>query len=476
MERNVNNSASSTRSLRNLLVNFKMPNTYVIIFCMVIVASLMTWLIPAGEFARATDEVTKQTIVLEDSYHNVPQNPVGLIGIFTAIVTGFSESADIIFFIIFAYGFVHILIKNGTFNAMIGSIIKRFGSKTHLMLPVIMFFFSLLGSTMGLYEETYGMFPIFISLSLALGYDAIVGGAIVSLSVATGFAAATLNPFTIGVAQGLAGVEIMSGIGFRILCFVIFTSITIIYVYRYAVKIKKDPTKSLLYGTTDYKISNEENAVPTSDVTIRQKICMSIFLVTIITLIFGTLYYKWYIKEISVLFFIAMTVAGFAGGFTANEIAENFVEAAKSMMFGALMVGLSRGILVVLQQGRIIDTVVYGLSQIAAETSGTLSGIIMVFVQNILNFFIPSGSGQAAVSIPILAPLGDMVGISRQSVVLAFQFGDGFSNMFWPTSVCMICGLMKIPVGKWYKFITPLFGIFFVAQIVLMSVAILIGY
>lgn len=467
----------SNTKKKSLFENFKMPNTYVIIFCMIILAAVLTWFIPAGEFTRVVDEATGRTIVLEGSYHTVESNPVGVVGIFSAIVQGFTDTSNIIFFIIFAYGFVHMLIKNGTFDAMMGIVIRKFGNKTHLMLPVIMIIFALLGSTMGLSEETYGMFPIFISLALALGYDAIVGGAIVNLATLTGFAAATLNPFTIGVAQQLAEVKLMSGLGFRIICFFIFTTITITYVYRYAMKIKKDPTKSLLYGTDlGPNVNAKRDDIETKSFTTRHKLCALIFVLTIVSLVFGTLYFKWYIKEISVLFLTAMVIVGFVGGFNANEIAENFVEAAKSMMFGAMMVGISRAILVVLQEGMIIDTVVYGLSSLAMKTTGAMSGIIMVLVQNILNFFIPSGSGQAAVSIPILAPLGDIVGISRQSVVLAFQFGDGFSNMFWPTSVCMVCGLMKVPVNKWYKFVTPLFLIFMLAEIVLISVAVFIGY
>lgn len=475
-------SQSETRQRKFSLSNIKLPNSFVVIFIMIVIAAVMTWVIPAGQFDRmmVTDPATgaQRQVVVQGSFHAVEGARVGIVGVFNAVVEGFTAAADIIFFIVFAYGFVFVLMKNGTFDAMIGAVMRRFKDNTLLLFAAVMVLFGVLGSTMGLTEETYGMFPIFIGLATALGYDAIVGGAIVIIAVSTGFASATLNPFTIGVAQGIAGVELYSGIGFRVICWFIFMTIAMTYIFAYANKVKADPTKSLVYGI--------KLGIPTSGLTREQlmsaqmtgrhKMCIAVFLVTIGLLIWGTTTQGWYISEIATLFLIAMVVAGLVSGFSPDEIAEDFVAASKDMMFGALMVGMSRAILIVLENGLIIDTVVYGLSQVLNGTSGAISGILMVVVQNLLNFFIPSGSGQAAVSMPIMAPLADLVGLTRQQAVLAFQFGDGYSNMFWPTSVCMICGLMGVPVDKWYKFVAPLFGIMFAAQIVLMSVAVAIGY
>ncbi|MEG1862336.1 MAG: YfcC family protein [Oscillospiraceae bacterium] len=461
----------------NFLQNLKIPNSYVIIFIMIVIAALLTHIIPSGEFDRIENELGRQ-VVVNGSYHSVEGSPVGIFGIFSAIVAGFTQSADIIFFIVFAYGFVYTLMKNGTFDAMMGSVMRKFQNNTLLLFFVVMVIFGILGSTMGMSEETYGMFPIFIGLAIALGYDAIVGGAIVTIAVSTGFASATLNPFTVGVAQGIAEVEPYSGTGFRVICLIVFMSISISYIFAYAIKIKKDPTKSLLYGEKLTYVTSglTKEELMNIEMTTRHKLCAGVFVGVIVLLVYGTTVKSWYIPQIATLFLMGMIVAGIIGGDSANQIAETFVEAARGMMFGALMVGMSRAILVVLQQGIIIDSVVYGLSRALEGTSGAVSGILMVLVQNLLNFFIPSGSGQAAVSMPIMAPLADLVGITRQTAVLAFQFGDGYSNMFWPTSVCMICGLMGIPVNKWYKFVTPLFGIMLVAQVVLMTIAVAIGY
>lgn len=467
---------SSQNKNASLASKIKIPNSFIIIFIMIVIAAVMTWIIPAGQFDRVVEG--GREVVVQGSYHAVEGVKIGPIGVFKAIVDGFTAASDIIFFIVFAYGFVFALMKNGTFDAMMGAVMRRFQNNAFLLFLVVMIIFGLLGSTMGMSEETYGMFPIFIGLATALGYDAIVGGAIVTIAVSTGFASATLNPFTIGVAQGIAGVELYSGKGYRILCWFVFMTIAITYILSYAAKVKKDPIKSLVYGEKlGINISGlTKEELMSIQLTGKHKLCGLVFLATIALLVWGTTTQGWYISEIATLFLIAMVVVGIIGGNTPNEIAENFVFAAKDMMFGALMVGMSRAILIVLEQGLIIDSVVYGLSQVLNGTSGVVSGVLMVVVQNLLNFFIPSGSGQAAVSMPIMAPLADLVGLTRQQAVLAFQFGDGYSNMFWPTSVCMICGLMGIPVNKWYKFVTPLFVIMFIAQIVLMSVAVMIGF
>lgn len=454
---------------------FQMPNTYVVIFIMILIAAVMTWVIPAGEYERTIDPVSGREVIIPESYHSVEANPVGLIGVFSSIEQGFVQTANIIFFVIFAYGFVNMLMLNGTFDAMMGAIIRRTKHfNIQWLFVLIMIIFGILGSTMGMAEETYGMYPIFIGLASALGFDAIVGASIVYIGVQTGFASATLNPFTVGVANQISEISMSTNmLIYRIVCFVLFQAVAIIYVWRYSSRIRKDPTKSLLYGTEFAHMgsnkSQEEMAAV--KVTPRHIACGICFIATIAIMVWGVIAKGWYIDQLATLFLIAMVVVGLVGGFGPNKIASAFVDGAKSMMFGALIIGVSRGILVVLQDGCIIDTVLYGMSTAMNQFSGAVSGVMMVVVQNLLNFFIPSGSGQAAVSMPIMAPLSDLLGVNRQVACLAFSFGDGYSNMFWPTGVATACGLMGLPINKWYKWIVPLFGIFFVMQIILIIVA-----
>ena len=210
--------------------------------------------------------------------------------------------------------------------------------------------------------------------------------------------------------------------------------------------------------------------------TTTHKLSCLLFVFTIGMLLYGTIKLGWYIDEIATLFIIMTIVSGLVSRFTPSEIADIFIEASKEMMYGALLVGISRSIAVIMENAQIIDTVVYWLATMLQHFRGMASALGMLFAQNIINFFIPSGAGQALITMPILAPVGEMVGVSRQVSVLAYQFGDGFSNIFWPTSVFMMCGIMRLPINKWYRFVTPLFLIIFAASIVLLGAAVVIGY
>ena len=279
---------------------FKMPNTYVVIFIMLILAALLTWIIPSGSYERVINEAGTEVIV-DGSFQYIDADPVGPIGIFRAIVQGFTQTADIIFFIIFAYGFVHMLMKNGTFDAMMGTLIRRTKNfNIQWVFAIVMILFGILGSTMGMAEETYGMYPVFIGLGIALGYDAIVGVSIVYIGVQTGFASATLNPFTVGVANGIAGISMSTQmLIYRIICFVIFEGVAIAYVWRYASKIKKDPTRSLLYGTPFQNMGTgktQEEMVAVK-VTKRHILCGLIFVATIAIMVWGVIAQKWYIED-----------------------------------------------------------------------------------------------------------------------------------------------------------------------------------
>lgn len=464
---------------------FTMPHNYVIVFCIIVFAMLLTYIVPAGAYDRAIDPNTGRNVVVNGSFHFLDQTPVGPFRLFGCIADGFAEVADIIFFVIFAYGWINILLINGTFNSMIGGLMRKLGDKVELMIPVFMLFFGVLGSTMGMSEETYGLIPAFAGIAIALGYDAFIGTCMTYVAASTGFASATLNPFTIGVAMGISEVEYPYGLGFRIIIFLVFQTLAIVYTMRYARKIKADPTKSLLHGvplSLSSGVATREELLATK-MTGRQKLCILAFLVTVFFLVFGTIKWGWYISELSGLFIISMIVSALISGMGPNEIAKTFVISAKDMMFGAMVIGLSRGIVVVLNSGNIIDTIIYGLSTplvTLGESLGALSQYVsalgMLVVQNIVNFFIGSGSGQASAVMPIMAPLADMIGVTRQTAVLAFQFGDGYSNLFWPSGIFLISGLMGAPADKWFRFVAPLFGMGFILQCLFMVIAVAIGF
>lgn len=456
---------------------FSIPHTYVLIGAILILLTVLTYLVPSGTYERSVDPVLNRTMVVANSFKYVAQTPVSIFKMFKAVIDGLVSATDIIFFIFFAYGYINILIGTGAFYGGLGTLIKKFNGRETMIFPIFMIIFGICGSTFGLYEETYGLLPAFMGISIALGYDALVGGAAIVVGTATGFAAATLNPFTIGIAQGIAEVPIGSGIGLRAIAFIAFQLTAIIYVMVYARKVRLHPEKSIVKDVK-FNLSNGMTREELEELpfTNKHKLIMGLFLVTIGILVYGTTHYGWYLNELSTLFFIMMLITGLIGGYTLSDIAQHFLTSTSDVLFGAFAVGVARSLTIVMEDGQIIDTIINSMAATLSMLPKSIAAIGMVVVQNCINFFIPSGSGQAATSMPIMAPLADAIDLTRQTAVLAFQFGDGFSNLFWPTSSATLCGLMGLPINKWYRFITPLFLMMFILQIIFIVIAVVINY
>lgn len=458
--------------LKDKIQNIKMPHTYVILTMILLTVVALTYIIPAGEYDRILDPVSNKMIVIPESFHFTQGVRPGFFDIFLALQRGYVSAANILFLIIFAYGYVYVLIDNGTLSSLINCLIKAMGSRTYLIIPVSMLAFGILGSTMGIYEEVYGMVPVFVGIAAALGYDVVVGGAIVFVGIATGFAAATTNPFSIGIAQSIAGVPMFSGLGYRVVIFAVFQTVSILYVMWYARRVKAHPEKSVLFGEKLDTLpvhEAEEGAM-----TVRQKICLSLFVFTIGFLLYGTMKLGWYIDEIAAMFLMMMIITGVVGGYGATKICKTFIKSTQSMVSSMLVVGFTKGILLTMQDAMISDTIVYYLSQLLNGHSQYFSAAGMLAIQNVINFFITGSSSQATITMPIMTPVADIVGVSRQTAVLAYHFGDGFSNMFWPTACALECGLMGVPINKWYKFMTPLFCIMMVLQVVFILISVVV--
>ncbi len=455
---------------------FEMPHGFIVILSVVVLCAVLTWVLPAGNFEMVYNEELGRELVVPGSYTEVESNPVGVWEFFQALFTGMVEASDIIFFVIFAAGYVFLLMKTGTLNAMVGSVLKVLGTRDYLIIPIFMMIFGIAGATFGMYEETYGLIPAFIVIGITLGYDRLVGSAIVFVGVATGFAAALLNPFTIGIAGSIAGVPLVSFklTTFRAVCFILFMTLSIVYVMNYARKIRKDPTKSILYGTEE-KDNLAKDVLTRDEVmglpfTVSQKISLAIFVLLICLIGYCVAVLGYYLQELAAMFVIAMIITGIINKMSSGEICDTFVESTQVVIYGALFIGLSRAASVVLTEGNVIDTAILYLSNTINRFPSAVAPIGMLVIQNIIGFFITSGSGMAVVTMPIMAPLADLIGMSREMAVTAFQFGDGFCNMFWPTAVAMECGIMGIGMDKWYKFITPLFLMMFLLQCIMMIV------
>lgn len=449
--------------------NVKMPHTYVILMSILIIVSILTYIIPSGQYTRVEDEVLGRTVVVPNSFEFVEGKSPNLFDIFLAIQKGYVSSANILFLIIFAYSFVNILVVNGTLNTYINALIKRLDGNINLLIVICVFVFGILGSTLGIFEEVYGLIPVFIQLFILLGYDRIVGGSIVFLGVATGFSAATTNPFSIGIAKELAGLPVNVGIWYRIVVFIIFQATAALYIIKYANKVYSNPELSLF--KEDFNESKiEESLEPTK----RHFLSLISFIITIVVLLCGTAFWDWYIDEIAAWFLMMAVIAGAISGWSANKICKEIILSTKDVISSVLVVGFTRGIIIIMNEALISDTVVYYLSTLLNNSHKIISANIMLFIQNVINFFVTGSSSQATLTLPIMLPVSDLIGLNREIAIIAYIFGDGFSDIFWPTACILQCGLMGIPIDTWYKFVSPLFLIMTILQIVLISIAVYI--
>jgi uncharacterized ion transporter superfamily protein YfcC len=462
--------------------DIKLPHTLALIFAIIVVMGVLTWIIPAGQFDRV--EKSGRTVVVPNTYQWVAAQPQGVGDVLSAPLVGFVEAANIIAFIFIIGGAFGVVISTGAVDAAITAF-TRFVERTPLLraatIPLLTTLFSLAGATFGMSEEVLAFILIFIPLARSLGYDSIVGVAIPFVGAGAGFAAAFTNPFTIGIAQGIAGLPLFSGLEYRVMVWAVVTTIAVIFIMRYAERVKRWPQLSPVYDRDRERkteVTHASNPVQAATFSRPQKLVMLIFLLAFAGLVLGALKFDWYITEIAALFLGMGILAGIVARLRLNQIAETFVAGAKDMMTAALVVAFSRGILVIATEGKIIDTILASLSGLTAQAHPIVSAYLMLFVQACINFFVPSGSGQAALTMPIMAPLSDLLGITRQTAVLIFQFGDGFNNMIIPTSgVTMgVLGIAGIPFERWLRWALPLALIFYAAGLILIAIPVLFGW
>ena len=461
---------------------FTVPHVYILLLLMILIFSLLSYIVPAGTYDMMTIVDNPETghereVVNPDSFSYVESTPVTLLQFLTAVPRGLQETAQIIFFIFIVGGAMAVVNETKAIEAGMGRLIKNLKSKSWIIIPVAMFFFSICGSVFGMAEETLPFIPIFVGLMIAAGYDSITGTAVVFCGAGAGFAGAFINPFTIQVAQGIAQVEILSGMGFRIVMYICMLILTVAFVLRYASKVKKDPTLSLMHED-DIKREDVVDLEALPEFDGRRKAILIVFVIAIIFLVYAVVTWGWYMDEIAALFFVMSWIVALIDknlGF--NSYAETLGKGMADVAGGALVVGFARGILVVMTDGNILHTILHSCAGFLEKLPSMVSAVGMYIFQCLLNFIVPSGSGQAAVSMPIMAPLSDLVGVTRQTACIAFQLGDGISNIFTPTSGYFMAGLAlaKIPWAKWAKWILPLIGLQYLLGAVFVVVAQVVG-
>lgn len=451
---------------------FSMPHTYLLLFIIIAICTVATWVLPAGEFERIVNDAN-QSIVVPGTWHRIEAHPVSLFEMMQSFCAGMESAASIIFVVFLCYAGFGMIIQSGAINGAVNKLLGVLKGKIRaIIIPLFMIVFGASSSTLGIFEEALPFIPIFVIVAMDMGYDALVGMAIVALGVGIGYSGAAMNPYTVGVAQSIAGVPYMSGAGYRVICHIVMVLIASAYTIHYALKVQADPTRSLVYGD-DFSRLTDGNMKEQKYGT-REKLVMVVLIGGIVLLAFGVIKFHWYFQQLSAVVVTMGIISGLIMGLTPNDIAKQFAKCFGDVAESCLMIGIAKGILYILQTGKIVDTIVYGASIPLTAIPAILGGAAMVIFQTLLNFLIPSGSGQAVTSMPIMAPLADLMGISRQVSVLAFQFGDGLSNILWPTAFApIICGMAGVKLEKWWKWFVPLFLMLLAAQIVLVIIAIL---
>lgn len=456
---------------------FVFPNTYVIIILMMIVAVLLTWIIPSGEFERVKDEVSKQSIIIPGTFKYIENNPISLFKIPVYIMKGLAKASDIVFLVIIVGGAFNIIIETGMFQSFAGRLTKIFSNKEVLIIPAFSTIFALACTTMGV-NTFIGFAPIAVIIARSIGYDAIVGVSMVALGGAIGFSTGTFNPFTTGVAQSLAGLPIFSGLGYRFVCLVVFLIVTNIYIIWYAKKIKANPESSVVYEMEQENKKIEVSEKQHDKIEGRHYLVLLIVIACFVLLVYGSQNWKWKLQENAAMFIWMGVLSGFAYGFGPSKIAEEFTKGAKKLVYGALMIGMANGISLILTDGKILDTTVQYLGGLLVTLPSYLQATGMFLMQLLINGLITSGSGQAAATMPIMLPVADIIGITKQTTVLAFNFGDGLSNYILPTSSALMgfIAMVGISYSNWMKFMWKLFLIWIVVGAILVIVANSINY
>ena len=413
----------------------KVPNTYVIIAAIIALCAVLTWFVPGGQYVKADDGTLSY-----ESVDAVPQTWQVL----SAVYHGFVKQAGIIVFILVVGGAFWLLNATGAVEAGIQRFIVRIGKRDILVLVALTVLFSLAGAVFGMSEETIPFVGIVVPLVVSMGYDAFMGMLVVYVASNVGFSSAFLNPFTVGIAQGMADLPLFSGMGYRIFCWAFLTILMVVFVWFYAKRTRKEPAVILS--------ASEESVMP---LTKRQSWILVVLLLTVVALIVGVTCWDWYMPEITGLFLGMGIVCGIIAGFSANMIADELIAGARDILSAALVVGFASGIIVILQDGKVVDSILHGMQEGLDGSSPAASLSAMYGIQALINFVIPSATAKAAITIPIMAPFADMVGVSRQAMVLAFQFGDGFTNMVTPTSGVLVAALAmaRIPYAKWVKWV-----------------------
>lgn len=461
-----------------------MPHVLTLIFFLIIGVAILTWVLPSGEFERTLMETStgEREVAVAGTYQEVGKVAddgtdlrQGILEILMAPGKGIQSMAEVLAFVFIIGGVFQIMAKTNALTMGIQKVVKKLGNKEILIIPILMTLFGLDGSTFGMSDELVPFYLLIMPIMFVMGYDSMTTFMTVCLSATIGYAASTVNPFSVLVAQGVAGIQGNPQLVFRMIQWVIMMAVVISFVTWRALKIKKNPEKSITYqdDLLKRKELNSGEIDLNQNMTLRQKLVITTFIVGLIMVIIGLVKFGWYMNELSMCFLGMGILMGIFGGLSETEIADEFITGVKDIAFAAMVIGFCSGIMVIAQDGKIIDTILNALSNLVANSNNAIFASVLYVVHALLSFLVPSSSGLAALSMPIMAPLCDLHGVNPEAAVTALQYGNQLTNLISPVAGTTVAGLAvcKISFAQWWKTIWKVFLILTILAIIFCTIS-----
>lgn len=478
-------AAESSKGIKQ----FKVPHVYAIIFALMVIFAVLTWIVPSGSYQRqevngrevtvaGTYEQSEKTYIDEETGDEVDLRQ-GVFDVLQAPTRGIQEAIEVVAFILIVGGSFQVITKTGAITSGMGRVVRRFKNKDILIIPIAMVLFALGGTSFGMAEETLPFFAIFMPIMMAMGFDSMTAFMVVFVGARTGYIASTINPFNVLIAQGILGIQGNPQLWLRMIAWVVLTAVAITWVVLYARRVKKNPESSITFEDDIAKkveFAADESALD-AEFTGRQKGVLAVFIAGMCLIIWGLVTQGWYMNEISAVFLAMGLLAGVIAGFSQDVIAQEFVAGIADFAFSAIVVGLARGILVIASDGMIIDTILNALATGLGGIPAVLFTTLLYAVENLLAILVPSSSGLAALTAPIFGPLTELMGLNPEAAVWALSMGSATMSLICPTSVILVAGLgvCKIKLGQWWKTVWKFFLVVSLINIVFVAISGLIA-
>lgn len=478
-------AAESSKGIKQ----FKVPHVYAIIFALMVIFAVLTWIVPSGSYQRqevngrevtvaGTYEQSEKTYIDEETGDEVDLRQ-GVFDVLQAPTRGIQEAIEVVAFILIVGGSFQVITKTGAITSGMGRVVRRFKNKDILIIPIAMVLFALGGTSFGMAEETLPFFAIFMPIMMAMGFDSMTAFMVVFVGARTGYIASTINPFNVLIAQGILGIPGNPQLWLRMIAWVVLTAVAITWVVLYARRVKKNPESSITFEDDIAKkveFAADESALD-AEFTGRQKGVLAVFIAGMCLIIWGLVTQGWYMNEISAVFLAMGLLAGVIAGFSQDVIAQEFVAGIADFAFSAIVVGLARGILVIASDGMIIDTILNALATGLGGIPAVLFTTLLYAVENLLTILVPSSSGLAALTAPIFGPLTELMGLNPEAAVWALSMGSATMSLICPTSAILVAGLgvCKIKLGQWWKTVWKFFLVVSLINIVFVAISGLIA-